>query len=143
MPEAKFHRGRLFDHVHLRAADLGKSRRFYRAVLGALGLARDIRESDEYFSIDDLWIDKADGPVSRVHIAFQARDEEQVKAFHAAALAAGGRDNGPPGERPNYHPGYYAAFAFDPDGNNVEAVYHGPHERSAESVVFTTTMPTA
>ena len=58
-----------------------------------------------------------------------------VDAFYAAALAAGGRDNGGPGER-EYHPGYYAAFAFDPDGNNVEAVYHGPHERSAESVVL-------
>jgi catechol 2,3-dioxygenase-like lactoylglutathione lyase family enzyme len=142
MPEAKFHRGRLFDHVHLRAADLDKSKRFYRAVLEALGLAGEIKEADEYFSIDDLWIDRADGPVSRVHIAFQARDEEQVKAFHKAALAAGGRDNGPPGERPDYHPGYYAAFAFDPDGNNIEAVYHGPHKRSVESVVFTTTMPT-
>jgi catechol 2,3-dioxygenase-like lactoylglutathione lyase family enzyme len=142
MPEAKFHRGRLFDHVHLRAADLRESKRFYRAVLEALGLAGAIRETDEYFSIDDLWIDKADGPVSRVHIAFQARNPEQVKAFHEAALAAGGRDNGPPGERAHYHPGYYAAFAFDPDGNNIEAVYHGPHERSAESVVFTTRMPT-
>jgi catechol 2,3-dioxygenase-like lactoylglutathione lyase family enzyme len=143
MPEpTKFHRGRLFDHVHLRAADLARSKRFYRAVMESLGLAGEIKEADEYFSIDDLWIDKANGPVSRVHIAFQARDPEQVKAFHKA-LAAGGRDNGPPGERPNYHPGYYAAFAFDPDGNNIEAVYHGPHERSAPSVVFTTTMPTS
>jgi catechol 2,3-dioxygenase-like lactoylglutathione lyase family enzyme len=71
-----------------------------------------------------------------MHIAFQAPDEETVQRFHEAALVAGGRDNGAPGER-SYHPGYYAAFVLDPDGNNVEAVYHGPHERSAGSVVFT------
>jgi catechol 2,3-dioxygenase-like lactoylglutathione lyase family enzyme len=60
-----------------------------------------------------------------MHLAFAADGLEQVDAFHAAALAAGGRDNGPPGERPRYHPGYYAAYVLDPDGNNVEAVHHG------------------
>jgi catechol 2,3-dioxygenase-like lactoylglutathione lyase family enzyme len=133
----KFHRGRLVDHVHLRAADLEKTRRFYRAVLESLGRADAIVEGKDHFAADELWIDKADGPVSRVHLAFQAQDRDMVAAFHEAALAAGGRDNGPPGER-DYHPGYYAAFAFDPDGNNIEAVFHGPHQRSAESVVLTT-----
>ena len=132
----EFHRGRLIDHVHLRVADLAASKRFYRAVLRAVGKEHAIREGDEYFSADELWIDKAEGPVSRVHLAFQANGPEQVKAFHAAALANGGRDNGGPGER-HYHPGYYAAFAFDPDGNNVEAVYHGPVDVSAESIVVT------
>ena len=73
---------------------------------------------------------------SGLHLAFQAADREAVHRFHVAALAAGGRDNGAPGER-HYHPGYYGAFALDPDGNNIEAVYHGPAERSAPSVVVT------
>jgi catechol 2,3-dioxygenase-like lactoylglutathione lyase family enzyme len=127
--------GRLIDHVHLRVADLEASRRFYRAVLRALGLDFS-SESEEYFSTDELWVDLADGPVSRVHLAFQARDREAVHAFHAAALANGGRDNGGPGER-SYHPGYYGAFALDPDGNNIEAVHHGPARRSADSVEIT------
>ena len=75
-----------------------------------------------------------------MHIAFQAKDRETVDRFHAAALAAGGTDNGAPGER-EYHPGYYAAFVLDPDGTNVEAVHHGPVERSADSVVFTWETP--
>ncbi|HZH51271.1 MAG TPA: VOC family protein [Microvirga sp.] len=129
----QFHQGRLIDHIHLRVSDLEASRRFYRAVLQAVGLGFT-SESPNHFSCDELWVDKADGPVSRVHLAFQAKDREAVHAFHQAALANGGRDNGPPGERP-YHPGYYGAFAFDPDGNNIEAVYHGPAERSAASVV--------
>jgi len=79
----------------------------------------------------------ADGePTRGMHIAFQAADQETVQRFHEAAIAAGGRDNGAPGER-EYHSGYYAAFVLDPDGTNVEAVYHGPFERSAPSVVFT------
>lgn len=132
----EFHRGRLFDHVHLRVADVDASKRFYLAAFRALGLEKEVVEGDGNFYLDDLYVDKADGPVSHVHIAFIAKDQEMVKAFHQAVLTAGGRDNGPPGER-DYHPGYYAAFAFDPDGNNVEAVYHGPFKRSAESVVYT------
>ena len=132
MPEA--HTGRLFDHVHLRVHDLAASRRFYEAVLGVLGLP--VRGGESSFSADELYV-SADGPLTQgLHIAFQAADQETVERFHEAALAAGGRDNGGPGER-SYHPGYYAAFVLDPDGNNVEAVYHGPSERSAESVVFT------
>jgi catechol 2,3-dioxygenase-like lactoylglutathione lyase family enzyme len=130
----EFHRGRLIDHVHLRVSDLEASKRFYRAVLQALGKDQGIREGDTYFSADELWIDRADQRVSTVHLAFQSASPAAVAAFHAAALAAGGRDNGAPGER-KYHPGYYAAFALDPDGNNIEAVYHGPVELSAESVI--------
>jgi catechol 2,3-dioxygenase-like lactoylglutathione lyase family enzyme len=136
------HRGRLVDHVHLRVGDLAASKRFYRAVLEAIGRADAIAEGDDYFSADELWIDRADkaGTPSHVHLAFQAADRETVQAFHRAALAAGGRDNGAPGER-DYHPGYYAAFALDPDGHNIEAVYHGPGQRSAASVTITPAKP--
>jgi catechol 2,3-dioxygenase-like lactoylglutathione lyase family enzyme len=132
----EYHQGRLIDHIHLRASDLEASRRFYRAALEAVGFT-EIREGADWFSADELWIDKADGPTSRVHLAFQAASRDMVDRFHAAALAAGGRDNGGPGER-SYHPGYYAAFVLDPDGNNVEAVHHGPYRRSATSVIVTT-----
>ena len=132
----EFHRGRLIDHLHLRVADLDASKRFYRAVFAALGLPGILVEGPDHFYADELVVDRADGPVSRVHLAFQAPDRETVAAFHRAALAAGGRDNGAPGERA-YHPGYYAAFALDPDGNNIEAVFHGPAVRSAPSVVLT------
>ncbi len=128
----EYHKGRLIDHVHLRAADLAAAKRFYREALAALGFS-EVREGEDWFSIDELWIDRADGPVSRVHLAFQAQSRERVDAFHAAALAAGGRDNGAPGER-SYHPGYYAAFVLDPDGNNIEAVFHGPSTRSTDAV---------
>jgi catechol 2,3-dioxygenase-like lactoylglutathione lyase family enzyme len=131
----EFHRGRLFDHVHLRVADLERSKRFYRAVFTALGFPDVLQEGPGFFYADELFVDTATDYVTRVHLAFQAPDPQTVQAFHAAALAAGGSDNGAPGER-HYHPGYYAAFVLDPDGNNVEAVYHGPFTRSAASVVF-------
>jgi len=135
MKTRELHRGRLIDHVHLIAADLAKAKRFYSAVLGALG--RGIEgEGDGYFWSDELFVSTADeharGP-TRVHLAFQAPDEVTVQRFHAAGLAAGGTDNGAPGLRA-YHPGYYGAFVIDPDGNNIEAVFHGRAERSAESV---------
>jgi catechol 2,3-dioxygenase-like lactoylglutathione lyase family enzyme len=137
----QFHQGRLIDHIHLRAADLEASKRFYKAVLAALGRTDTVREGPNYFNADELWIDAAEaGRISRVHLAFQAPDRETVLRFHEAALAAGGRDNGGPGER-SYHPGYYAAFVFDPDGNNIETVYHGPATRSAESVLVTPRLP--
>jgi catechol 2,3-dioxygenase-like lactoylglutathione lyase family enzyme len=132
----KFFRGRLLDHLHLRVASLEKSKRFYRAALAALG-RQPTGESERHINFDELWIDEADaaGP-SRAHIAFQAKDQEEVRRFHAAGLSAGGRDNGAPGER-EYHPGYYAAFLLDPDGHNVEAVWHGPAKRSTEAVEIT------
>ena len=132
MPEA--HAGRLLDHIHLRVADLDASRRFYEGALAPFGIP--VRGGEHSFAADELYV-SADGPVTTgFHFAFQAADRETVERFYDAALAAGGRDNGAPGER-TYHPGYYAAYVLDPDGNNVEAVYHGPFERSAPSVVFT------
>jgi catechol 2,3-dioxygenase-like lactoylglutathione lyase family enzyme len=131
----EFFRGRLIDHIHLRARDLDASKRFYRAALEALGKAHGIRESDAHFSADELWIDRAEERTSTVHLAFQAKDRSAVHAFYEAALAAGGRDNGAPGER-KYHPGYYAAYVLDPDGNNVEAVHHGPFVASADVIVI-------
>ena len=132
-----YYRGRVFDHVHLRVRDLDAAKRFYRAVLGVLG--REVTfESDDAISFDELWIDKAGerGP-SRVHLAFQAEDQGAVRRFHEAGLTAGGRDNGAPGERANYHPGYYACFLFDPDGHNVEAVFHGAAKRNVDAVELT------
>jgi catechol 2,3-dioxygenase-like lactoylglutathione lyase family enzyme len=131
----ELHRGRLIDHVHLRVKDLEASKRFYRAVLAAIGLPDALVEGRGNFYVDELFVDVAETYVSRVHLAFQAADRDSVDAFHQAALAAGARDNGRPGERP-YHPGYYAAFVLDPDGNNVEAVFHGPAKRTATSVVL-------
>lgn len=131
----EFHKGRLIDHLHLRVADLGRSKRFYSACAEALGLSLT-QETADFFTMDELFVSAADGQPSRVHFAFQAASEDEVRAFHAAAIANGGRDNGEPGPR-QYHEGYFAAYVLDPDGNNVEAVWHGPAERSSASVVFT------
>jgi catechol 2,3-dioxygenase-like lactoylglutathione lyase family enzyme len=127
--------GRLIDHIHLRTGDLEASRRFYTAVLEVLDI--QVSGDESHISADELWIDAGPPEVrSHVHLAFQARDRDTVDRAHAAGLAAGGRDNGAPGER-DYHPGYYAGFFLDPDGNNIEVVHHGPHDRSAEAVVIT------
>jgi catechol 2,3-dioxygenase-like lactoylglutathione lyase family enzyme len=131
----EFHQGRLLDHVHLRVRDLEASKRFYRAAVEALGLELT-RESESAFVVDELYVSDDREPTARVHLAFQASDREAVQRFYEAALAAGGRDNGPPGDR-DYHPGYHAAYVLDPDGNNIEAVFHGPAVRSAASVVVT------
>ena len=128
----RFHQGRLLDHVHLRVRYLEASRAFYAAALGAVGLEIGM-EGPGFFAADELFVSGDGEPTSGVHIAFQAPDRETVHRFHEAVLAAGGRDNGAPGER-GYHPGYYSAYALDPDGNNIEAVYHGPSRRSAASV---------
>jgi catechol 2,3-dioxygenase-like lactoylglutathione lyase family enzyme len=136
----EYHFGRLIDHVHLVVADIEVSKRFYQAVLQSLG--RDLSGDGEgYFFADELFVTAGDTR-SHVHLAFQADGEDAVRRFHVAALDAGGVDNGAPGER-HYHPGYYAAFALDPDGNNVEAVYHGPADRSTTSVVVTPKGPPA
>ena len=138
METSELFRGRLIDHLQLVVRDLAASRRFYEPVLATLGIALG-GAGDDWFWADELFVSSIDSqaaqgrPTGRHHLAFQARDREMVDAFHAAALASGGRDNGAPGERP-YHPGYYAAFVLDPDGNNIEAVYHGPAVRSADAV---------
>lgn len=140
METNQLHRGRLFDHVQLVVGDLAASQAFYTAVLAALDVPLG-GAADSYFWADELFVTSADSPAAlgvltgRHHLAFQARDRVMVDAFYHAALAHGGQDNGVPGERP-YHPGYYAAFVLDPDGNNIEAVYHGEARRSAPSVVI-------
>ena len=88
----------------------------------------------------DFWLAQSDAPTV-AHVALRADDRETVDAFHAAALAAGGRDNGGPGVRPQYHPGYYGAFVLDPDGNNVEAVHHTFGTERAGAALRTTAGP--
>jgi catechol 2,3-dioxygenase-like lactoylglutathione lyase family enzyme len=134
----EFHRGRLFDHVHLRVRDLEASRRFYEQVLDVFGI--EVNGGEGFFWADELFVSSDGPPTQGLHFALDAEDEEEVRRFHEVALAAGGTDNGAPGER-DYHPGYYAAYALDPDGNNVEAVYHGPARRSVPSVVIETPGP--
>ncbi|MDH5823685.1 VOC family protein [Luteimonas sp. RD2P54] len=141
METQEIHRGRLIDHLQLVVRDLAASQAFYSAVLEALELPMG-GTGDGYFWADELFVSSLDSeaaagePTGRHHLAFQARDRAMVDAFHRAALASGGTDHGAPGERP-YHPGYYAAFVLDPDGNNIEAVYHGEAQRSAASVKVT------
>src|SRR4051812_21528903 len=120
---------RLFDHVTLRVRDIARSRAFYERALQPFGV-RVVQSSQGPlgFATDDggdFWIKEQETAAGSVHIAFAAPDRETVDAFHAAAVEAGGVDNGSPGLRPHYHAAYYAAFVLDPDGNNVEAVFHG------------------
>jgi catechol 2,3-dioxygenase-like lactoylglutathione lyase family enzyme len=138
----QLHRGRLIDHIQLVVRDLPASRRFYDAVLEVFGLAVG-GGGEDFFWADELVVSSSDSKAAdgkltgRSHIAFQAADRAAVDAFHRVALQNGGTDNGAPGERAAYHPGYYAAFVFDPDGNNIEAVHHGEADRSAASVTIT------
>lgn len=139
METQELHRGRLIDHIQLVVEDFSASRKFYRAVLDVLGIPLG-GEAENYIWADELFISTLDSEAAagaltgRYHLAFQAKDRAMVEAFHKAALENGGKDNGKPGER-KYHPGYFAAFVLDPDGNNIEAVFHGPAKKSAESVV--------
>lgn len=141
METQELHRGRLIDHIQLVVKDLPASQAFYEAVFKVLKVPMS-GKGDNYFWADELFVSTADSEAAhgeltgRHHLAFQAQDRAMVEAFHKAALAAGGKDNGGPGER-KYHPGYYAAFVIDPDGNNIEAVYHGEAKRSAPSVKVT------
>jgi catechol 2,3-dioxygenase-like lactoylglutathione lyase family enzyme len=122
----------VIDHLTIGVRDLERSRAFYRAALAPLGFDERGPWSDEQREIafgaegaEDFAISPEYEPGGQLHIAFSADSREAVQAFHAAALAAGGEDNGAPGERPEYAPGYYGAFVLDPDGHNVEAVFHG------------------
>jgi catechol 2,3-dioxygenase-like lactoylglutathione lyase family enzyme len=141
METQELHRGRLIDHIQLVVKNLPASQAFYEAVFKILKVPMG-GTGDGYFWADELFVSIADSEAAhgdltgRHHLAFQAQDRAMVDAFHKAALAAGGKDNGAPGER-KYHPGYYAAFIIDPDGNNIEAVYHGEARRSAPSVKVT------
>lgn len=136
----ELHRGRLIDHIQLVVRDIEASRRFYEAVANALGIPLQDTPAG-FFYIDELAVSSVESAAAqgrltgRQHIAFQANNRETVDAFHQAGLANGGTDNGAPGERP-YHPGYYAGFLLDPDGNNIEAVFHGPAQRSATSITI-------
>jgi catechol 2,3-dioxygenase-like lactoylglutathione lyase family enzyme len=141
MAERVRHRGRLIDHIGIAVRDIEASRRFYRAILDVLEVPIG-GDAPDYFWADELFITTADSSeasgtlTGRQHIAFQAKSRAMVDRYHAAGLKGGGGDNGAPGER-SYHPGYYAAFLLDPDGNNIEAVYRDGISRSAGAVTVT------
>jgi catechol 2,3-dioxygenase-like lactoylglutathione lyase family enzyme len=115
------------DHIGFTVADFPKSKAFYLAALAPLGMS--IVEEGEGWALlgtegrPEFWLGTGSAP-GAIHFAFVAKTRDDVRAFHAAALAAGGRDNGAPGIRGHYHPNYYGAFVFDPDGHNIEAVCH-------------------
>jgi catechol 2,3-dioxygenase-like lactoylglutathione lyase family enzyme len=118
----------MIDHINLNVRDLDTATRFYRAALAPLGAAVIYQDGNTAGLGQPgkpcVWLAPA-AKVHALHLAFTAADHEAVRRFHAAALAAGGTDNGPPGPRPDYGPDYYAAFVRDPDGHNLEAVCHG------------------
>jgi len=127
----------MLDHIGFAVADLARSRKFYAKALAPLGyipvMDLTAEQTGGYAGTGfgppnrpQFWIGNGEQPGSRVHVAFAARSRAEVDAFHAAALAAGGSDNGAPGLRPHYHENYYGAFVIDPDGHNVEAVCHTP-----------------
>jgi len=118
----------MIDHVGLSVSDYGRSKKFFSSALAPLGYSLIMEFGDVAgFGVPgkpDFWISA--GPGSPVHVAIASENRATVDAFYQAALAAGGRDNGAPGLRPQYHPNYYGAFVLDPDGNNIEAVCHQP-----------------
>ncbi len=121
------------DHIGIKVVDFKTAKAFYEKVLATLGIAPIMVMEEETFSgagfgrdgKPDFWVSSGESATSPIHIAFAARSSHEVDAFYVAARAAGARDNGPPGIRKDYHPNYYAAFVLDPDGHNVEAVFHG------------------
>ena len=121
----------MLDHAGLDVRDLAAARRFYEAALAPLGYSPG-PEGDGYLGMRapeghaDFWIAQRGEGSGGAHVAFRAADRATVDAFHEAALAAGGTDNGAPGVRAHYHEHYYGAYVRDPDGNNVEAVCHSP-----------------
>ena len=127
----------MIDHLGINVADFDASKAFYDKAMAPLGASLLHMVPSEYtggakvggYGRDRpvFWLsDQAAEQKSTQHVAFTARSRAEVDAFHAAALAAGGKDNGGPGLRPHYHPDYYVGYVFDPDGNNVEAVCHAP-----------------
>ena len=125
----------MIDHTGVNVSDFELSKAFYARALAPLGYGVALEfEGAAGFGAKrgggddpggDFWISAGEPQTPRTHITFGATSEEQVAEFYRAAIEAGGRDNGAPGERPHYHPGYYAAFVLDPDGHNIEAVFHG------------------
>ncbi len=126
----------MIDHTGLEMSDPAKSRKFYEEALAPLGYKVIMEIPTEHTGgivviglgvppKPDFWLHQGT-PTTRIHIAFRADDRAQVDAFYRAAIAAGGKDNGPPGPRPHYHENYYGAFVLDPDGHNIEAVCHTP-----------------
>ena len=121
----------MIDHVGFNVSDIAASKRFYEAALRPLGYSIAL-EWEEHVGFGtgegspDFWISRRGEPTATAHLALVAPDRATVDAFHEAAVAAGGTDNGPPGLRPHYHEHYYGAYVTDPDGNNVEAVCHRP-----------------
>ena len=120
------HRRGQVDHVWVRVADVAAARDFYAAIAPYAGIRLDLDtpERAQFRFPDGSFSLVAGTPTEHVHLAFGTDDDGAVAGFHATATALGHRDNGGPGERPEYHPGYYAAFVLDPDGNNVELVNH-------------------
>jgi catechol 2,3-dioxygenase-like lactoylglutathione lyase family enzyme len=118
-------RGRI-DHLTIGVADLAATERFYMTIAPHAGFALEVEPAERIrLQLPDATISFVPGdPTIGLHLAFSARDDATVEAFHRAAIAAGYEDNGGPGERAIYHPGYFGAFVFDPDGTNVEAVHH-------------------
>jgi catechol 2,3-dioxygenase-like lactoylglutathione lyase family enzyme len=118
----------MLDHITLPVSDYARSKAFFEKALAPLGL-KTMMDFGQACGIGDtrpfFWIGAGATGNSHVHIAFAAKDKAVVDAFYAAAIAAGGKDNGKPGIRAQYHPSYYGAFVLDPDGNNIEAVNHG------------------
>ena len=118
----------MIDHVKLFATDPARSRAFYEQALKPLGYRVMLEPAPGVISLSatrpDFWIAPAESAPTLCHLAFRVDSEFEVDAFHAAALAAGGADNGAPGRRPHYHQNYYGAFVLDPDGNNIEVVNH-------------------
>ncbi len=120
----------IIDHIGFAVSDAEKSIEFYSKALAPLGIER-IMEFEGWTGFGkngkpEFWFGKGESPQTPMHIAFSADSREQVDQFYEAALAAGGKDNGAPGIREIYHPNYYGAFVFDPDGHNTEAVCHKP-----------------
>jgi catechol 2,3-dioxygenase-like lactoylglutathione lyase family enzyme len=127
----------MIDHTGLMMSDPAKSRRFYDGALAPLGYTMLMEIPTEHtggkvvygYGVApkaDFWLAEGKPNEPRIHIAFRADSRKQVDEFYRAAMAAGGRDNGPPGPRPHYHANYYGAFVLDPDGHNIEAVCHTP-----------------
>jgi catechol 2,3-dioxygenase-like lactoylglutathione lyase family enzyme len=121
----------MIDHIQLRVANFNASRNFYARALEPIGYRAEYDDAKSKMAgfgakgAIDLWIGEG-APATRAHIALKSASRAAVKQFHAAALAAGGKDNGAPGLRADYSPTYFAAFVFDPDGNNIEVVCHEP-----------------